>query len=147
MASRDKARSFAHGAPWRRPDRYRIAVELPDEPARSRRLDRVSYVGAGAERVCMADAGFTAPRPTAGACRADFRSTLPGKMGHGVGVGDCCNDLARSLFSRRALVDCRLFDFDLPLVDRTEPGEPQAWLHLPRRPDSQLCRDESLFLV
>src|SRR5262245_25114176 len=147
MASRNKARSFAHGAPRHRPDRYRISVELPDEPARGRRLDCVSYAGAGAERVCVADAGFTTAFPTAGAGRADFRSTLPGKMDHGVVPGDLLYDLALSLFLRRAVVDCRLFDFDLPLVGRTEPGEPQARLHLPRRPDSQLCRDEGLFLV
>src|SRR4030095_4429121 len=120
MDSRDKARSFAHGAPRRRPDRYRIAVELPDEPARGRTVDRAFYARAGADGGCMAYAGFTPARPTAGAGRADFRSTLPGKMGHGIGVGDCCDDLARSLCFRRAVVDCRLFDFDLPLVGRTE---------------------------
>src|SRR5262245_13458956 len=147
MASRNKAGSFAHGAPRRRPDRYRISVELPDEPARGRPLDRVSYAGAGAERVCMADAGFTPARPTAGAGRGDFRSTLPGKMDHGVGVGDCCDDVVRSLSFRNAFVGWRFVELDLPLVGRTEPGEPQARLHLPRRPDSQLCRDESLFLA
>src|SRR5262249_7486593 len=98
MASRDKTGLFAHGASRRRPDRHWIAVELPDEPALGRRLGRVSYAWAGAERVGMVDAGLTPARQTAGADREGWRSSRSGKMDHRVGISNCCDDLARSRF-------------------------------------------------